>query len=127
MIVKKAKTDATIFAKNLLEANFDIDWTIVRSGSCMKMLVLTFQHNLEWSMNVDSTLNKIKPKLFLLKKDMEKDQFLKIATAQLYSLLYYASQLWLNKTLKAPYWVKLRLLRYRLLCGVVKDYKQKRF
>jgi len=75
-------------------------------------------------MHVKSILSRIKPKLSLLKKvakNMDTEQFLKVATAQLYSLLYYASQVWLNQTLKAPYWNKLRSLYYRILRGAIKD------
>jgi len=50
---------------------------------------------------------------------------MKIATAQLYSTLYYASPVWLNRTFKALYWTKIRSLHYRILRSAVKDYKKK--
>jgi len=58
-------------------------------------------------------------------KNLDKDQFLKITTAQLYSILYYASPVWLNRTLSASYWTKIRSLHYRILRGAIKDYKNK--
>jgi len=33
-------------------------------------------------------------------KTLTKEQFLKIATAQLYSIVYYSAPVWLNATLK---------------------------
>jgi len=129
MIVNKSKTEVMVFGIHLIEADFDIDGTTIKSGGQMKMLGIIFQHNLEWNLHVESVLKRVKPKLSLLKKiakNMNVEQFIKVATAQLFSIVYYASQVWLNKTLKGQYWTKLRSLHYRILRGAVKDFKQKR-
>jgi len=60
-----------------------------------------------------------------IRKNMEKDQFLKVATAQLFSIMYYASPVWLNETLGSSQWKKLRSIHYRILRIATKDFKQR--
>jgi len=128
MIVNPDKTEIIVFERKFEPIIFKIDGTNVESTKTIKALGLTFKHDLQWDVHVENKLKTIRPKLSMLKKigkNLDKDQFLKIATAQLYSILYYASPVWLNRTLSASYWTKIRSLHYRILRGAIKDYKKK--
>jgi len=126
MIVNASKTEIMVFEKDLV--SFEIDGVKIDSTSSIKALGLTFQHDLKWTKHVDTILNKTRPKLALLRKirkDLELEQYLKIATAQLFSKIYYASPVWLNETLSSDQWKRLKSLHYRILRVGTRDYKQK--
>jgi len=126
MIVNSAKTEIVVFDKQLMQ--FEIDGEIITSTPTMKALGLTFQSDLKWSKHVEATLKKIRPKLSMLRKirkNLDLEQFLRVATAQLYSIMYYASAVWLNETLKSEEWKKLRSMHYRILRAGIRDYKQR--
>jgi len=128
MIVNENKTEIVIFGNTPHEATFEIEDTVIKSTNKMKALGVWFQHDMKWNSHVDEVLKKIKPKLSMLKKirkNLDMDQFLKIATAQIYSILYYASQVWLNETLRSDYWQRLKSLHYRVLRAAARDFKQK--
>jgi len=128
MIVNPDKTEIILFNKNFNKVSFEIDGTRVESSKTIKALGITFMHNFQWDAHIENKLKVIKPKLTMLRKisrNFDTEQFLKIATAQLYSILYYASPVWLNRTLKATDWTKLRSLHYRILRSAVKDFKKK--
>lgn len=94
----------------------------------MKILGITFEHSLGWDTHISNLAQRIRPKLSMLRKvakNLTTEQFLKVATAQLYSILYYASPVWLNQTLKSTHWQKLRTIHYRILRVAVKDYKKR--
>jgi len=93
----------------------------------LKALGLTLQHNLKWNTHVNTIIKRVNLKLSMLKKvakNLNSDQFLKVATAQLFSIMYYAGPVWLNGTLTSDLWKKLRALHYRILGAAKKDYKK---
>jgi len=61
-----------------------------------------------------------------IQKILNKRQFLKVANAQIYSTLYYAAPIWLNKMLTSNLWTKLRSAHYRVLRAAVRDYKKRK-
>jgi len=82
----------------------DIAGTLVETKSEMKVLGVTFDCNLSWEQHIRRTLQKCNSKLGVLRKIrklLTVDQFLKIVTAQYYSVLYYGSVVWLSGTTKA--------------------------
>jgi len=129
MAVNPSKTEVIVFNKIPIRAPFSIDGTMVESGVTMKALGITWQHDLKWTTHLEQISRRLSPKLSMLKKirkNLDLQQFLKIATSQLFSVLYYASQLWMNETLCATGWKKLRSIHYRILRAAVRDFKQRK-
>jgi len=125
---KKLVSSFKFLRKYLLSivAPFSIDGTVVESGLKMKALGLTLQYNLKWNLHIEQMKKKVQPKLSILKKirkNIDTSQFLKLATAQIYSQMYYASQVWMNETLGSDGLKKLRSLHYRILRAAVRDCK----
>jgi len=59
-----------------------------------------------------------------IRKNMTVEQFLAVASSQIFSIMYYASQVWLNKTLSARLWGKLKSLHYRILRAATRHFKR---
>jgi len=129
MCVNETKTEVILFDKKKPKtAIFDINGTQVESKPQMKALGVTFQSDLKWDSHVETIINKVNPRLALLKKirkNMTVEQFLTVASSQIFSIMYYASQVWLNKTLSAKLWGKLKSLHYRILRAATRDFKRK--
>jgi len=128
MIVNAEKTELVIFQKELVEENFEFDGKLIKSKSAMKALGITFQHNLKWDIHVQNVVSKISPKLTVLKssrKNMTTDQFLTVATSQLFSIMYYGSQVWMNSTLTSDLWKKLKAIHYKILRVANRDYRNR--
>jgi len=129
MVVNRSKTEVVVFDKEYNKTSFDIDGEMIDSKPFIKALGLTIQHDLNWDKHVSQVTARIAPKITLLKKirkNMTTEQFLKVATCQLYSILYYAAPVWMNKTLSAKQWTKLRSVHYRILRAATRDYKRKK-
>jgi len=125
MVVNPSKTEVIVFDKNPVVTTFSIDGEMVLSETTMKALGVVWQHNLKWTKHLEQVSSKIAPKLSMLKKirkNLDLQQFLKIATSQLFSILFYSSQLWMNSTLGAEGWKRLKAIHYRILRAAVRDY-----
>lgn len=129
MVVNSTKTEIVIFRKGpTLCETFEIDGEQITSRESLKALGITMQSDLKWNKHVHYITTKASQKLSMLSKitkNITKDQFLKLATAQIFSQLYYASQVWLNATLTSDLWKKLKALHYRILRLTQRDYKKK--
>jgi len=55
-------------------------------------------------------------------ENLTKEQLLKMATAQLFSIVYYSTPLWINNTLKYGLWKKLKSPHYQILRIAVNNY-----
>jgi len=129
MVVNSSKTEIVIFNRRriYMSEEFQIDQSIVKSQEKFKALGVIFQHDLKWNDHVSAVISRVNPKLSMLKKvgkNLKMQQFLKVATAQLFSIIYYAAPVWLNKTLTSDLWRKLKSLHYRILRAAKKDYKR---
>lgn len=129
MVVNPSKTEVVIFGKNELETIVRFAGIPVRSSQTMKALGITIQSNLKWNTQVSNVINKAQAKLSLLRKIrkyLTVEQFLVIATSQIYSGAYYASQVWLNCTLSAKLWKKMNSLHYRIMRVACNDFKARK-
>jgi len=129
MVVNTTKTEIVIFNKNPMEEIFEIHTSQVKSQSSMKALGVVFQHNLKWDLHVQNLIKRANPKLSVLKKirkNLDMTQFLKIATSQIFSILYYASPVWLNSTCSQALWDRLKSFHYRVLRAATCDYKRRK-
>jgi len=94
----------------------------------MKALSVTFQNDFKWDTHLENTFKKVRSKLAMLRligKNLNKDQFLMVASAQLFSIMYYVNSVWMNSTLSALGWKKSRGWHYHILRALVKDFKYK--
>jgi len=131
MVVNTSKTEVIIFKKKGHRSieNFKVGGTEVKAIVTMKVLGLNFQTDIKWNTQVSTILSKIRPKLSILRKisrNLDIQDYHKVATVQLCSILYYGSPVWLNNTLDKSLWAKLRSLHYRILRVGIKDLKQRK-
>jgi len=131
MIVNTSKTEVVVFRKkgHIEIETFKVDDTEVLSTTTMKVLGLTFQTDMKWNFHVNTVLKKIQSKLSMLRKirrNLDLQDYLKVATAQLYSILYYGSPVWMNDTLEKSLWQKLKSLHYRILRVGIRDFKRRK-
>jgi len=130
MIVNETKTELMLMHKthrDLIE--FEICGEKIVSGKTLKALGVTFQNDFKWDTHLENIFKKIRSKLAMLRligKNLNKEQFLKVASAQLFSIMYYANSVWMNSTLSAMGWKKLRSWHYRILRAAVKDFKYRK-
>lgn len=108
LVVNETKTELIIFHKNSTD-NFSIriEDKIIESKEEIKALGITLQRNLKWDSHIKNKINSCKSTLFGLKtirKYFEKEEFINLTTAFLYSKLFYAAEIWLNSTLGAKNW-----------------------
>jgi len=129
MVVNSPKTEIVLFKKGGPSFElFEVDGEEIRSKETLKALGITFQSNLKWNTHVNETILKASRRLSMIKKitkSFTKEQFLKFATSQIFSQVYYASQVWLNETLTSDLWQKLKALHYRVLRATQRDFKRK--
>jgi hypothetical protein len=103
MVVNPSKTEIVIFGrKPPTKVEIDFAGSKVISTDSMKALGITITNDLSWEKHLTNTIYKSQSKLSLLRKIrpfITKDQFLKIATCQIFGTLYYAAPVWLNVTI----------------------------
>jgi hypothetical protein len=127
MVVNKEKTEAIIFRKNPTCVELRFAGTTIQTTNKMKALGVTLSHNLSWEAHVTNACNKANAKLSLLRKircNLTMDQFLQVASSQIFGMLYYAAPLWLNQMLGHKLWRKLESLHYRILRVACNDFKR---
>lgn len=100
--------------------------TTVKSQETMKILGITFDYKLSWEQHIRQTVAKANSKLSVLRKirkNFTKDQFLKVLTAQYFSILYYGSPVWLTSSTKKSLWKLVHSAHYKALRVAVHDIK----
>jgi len=128
MRANPTKTEVVFFHKNgpTIELDVDIAGTIVRSRQSMKVLGIFFDDKLSWETHIHCLINRANSKLSVLrkiKKYFNKDQFLRILTAQFFSVIYYGSAIWLTSNTKASLWKLIASIHYKALRIAVSDHR----
>ncbi len=101
---------------------------IIHSVNKMKALDIMRAHDLKWDNHIADTIAKSQVKLSLMRKIrpfISMDQFLQIATSQIFSTTYYASPVWLNNTLASRLWKKVNSFHYRVMRVACNDFRTK--
>jgi hypothetical protein len=127
MVVNKSKTEAMIFGKEFVTADLNFAGTVIKTTDKMKALGVTICHNFSWDAHVNVQCGKANAKLSLIRKirrNLTMEQFIQIASSQIFGMLYYAAPLWLNQTLEHKLWKKLDSLHYRILRVACNDFKR---
>jgi hypothetical protein len=128
MKANPSKTEVVFFIKKgpSLILDVDIGGTIVKSQSTMKVLGVHFDDKLTWEYHIRQLVKKANSKLSVLrriKKYFNTAQFLRILTAQFFSIIYYGSPVWLSSTTKAYLWKLINSIHYKALRIAVSDHK----
>ena len=129
MVVNKEKTEVVVFTRkgNIIE-EFSIDGQLVKSKDKLKALGLIIDQNLSWKEQVMCVCAKMRNKLSVLRHlrpMFSQSQFQKIATAQVFSGLYYGSGVWMTPSLNANLWRQLNSLHYWVMRLILKDYRNR--
>ena len=130
MVVNKSKTEIVIFNKAPYQAIIvDFAGSSVTASTGMKALGVTLTHNLSWDTQIASAISKSQGKLSLLRKIqpvITMEQFLRIASSQIFSTLYYASTVWLNSTTTSRQTKRIESFHYWVLRVACRDFKARR-
>ncbi len=130
MVVNPMKTEVVIFGKGNL-ANIELIFANnrIKTSESLKALSITMSGDLKWDQHLAVQLPKSHAKLSLLKKiqnTLTSEQFIKIATSQVFSTIYYASPVWLNTTLSSKLWKKVTSFHYRVMRVACNDHKARK-
>jgi len=124
MTVNESKTEAMWIGKTS-----PIDSIKIGSEDCklvknFKALGIFIQGDLSWDTQAESAINKGKKLVSnfkVLRKYLTEDQFLKAASANYYSTIFYGASVWFEST-KAIQKTKFQSLHFRLLRTATRDY-----
>lgn len=125
MVVNSSKTEIVLFGAEE-NVEFDFDDIIISSSNCIKALGITISRDLSWNQHVQTTISKSQSKLSLLRKIrrwLSMENFLKIATSQIFSTTYYAAPVWLNTTMGYKMWKRIESFHYRVMRVACNDFK----
>lgn len=121
------KTEAVVFNKDHMELTLHMgDQTIV-TGKTIKVLGITFNHNLHWTTHVEKTVKKaasIINRVRFIRRSLTEEQTLKVMTSYLYSTMYYGSPVWLGATSRSDDWKLMNRAHYQALRVILRDYRR---
>jgi len=108
LVVNESKTEFCLFHKvQKPKGEFILNDVIVKSTNNIKALGITLDSNLNWELhisNVSKSLNKLNMGFRSMKKYLNQEELLKLATSFYYSKMYYAACVWLIPTLTTKLW-----------------------
>lgn len=110
--VNLKKTELTYFHKksHLAARDIMIGNTRTQAQDQMRVLGIVFDSKLSWSNHVDKIILDSKRATYGLRrlaKFIPQHRMMEIATAHVYSKLYYGATVWLNESLSKPHWLRL--------------------
>jgi len=117
------------FIKDPIITEVNFAGTVIQTTVKMKALGLILAHYLKWDKHINATLPKTNSKLSLTRKIrplLTRDQYLSVATSQIFSTMYYAAPVWLNCTLGHKLWKKIDSFHYRVMRVAIQDFKGKK-
>jgi len=128
MKVNEEKTEILLFGKESPNVILNVKGAAVESKSSLKALGIEIDKGLTWKPHI-STLKKRVLKITggvrMVRKKLNKGDAIKIVTAQLFSVLYYACCVWLTPSLCKKQLCTIESLHYKALRLILRDYRQK--
>ena len=85
------------------KGQISVNNVVIKSRDCLNVLGIKFDSRLEWTVQVDKSVNearKAAQAIRMIKQHFQNHELLKLITSYVYSRLYYAAQVWLLPTLK---------------------------
>ena len=129
MITNVSKTEVAVFMKDPISISLNVNGSILQTEKTMKVLGVTFKHDLNWSTHVNQTIRKasgLLGRLRFMKRNLTTHQILKVTTAYFYPTVYYGAEAWLSSaTLTSNEWRLLNTSHYKALRIAVGDLKRK--
>jgi len=129
MVVNRSKTEVTYFNNKILPLELKVEGITIASTPKLKVLGLTFNHNLDWSEQVKTSVIKANTcikRLSIIRKFMTAETLLRLMTTFYFSSVYYGATVWMNPELKEKHWKSLEMVHYRALRLAVGDYRRLR-
>jgi len=131
MIVNEKKTEIIMFKRKGLFEPIEIELSPGVSITCsetMRALGVILDYRLNWLPHVQTAKNrvlKLLNGLKIIRKKMTFKQSLMVVTSQVFSVLYYASPVWLTPTTSSSITKEVERIHFKTLRVVVRDYKQR--
>jgi len=129
MITNVEKTELIYFSRKKQDYKpLTVKNQVIKPSKSIKVLGITFEQDLTWDKHIRGIINRsrlILRKLKYLRKVLNKADLLKVATAHLYGLLYYAAPVWLNMQTSARHLKLLNSLHFRAMRIVLGDFRNK--
>lgn len=109
--VNVSKTEMVVFHRHETgQGEIKIGEVTVKSKQSMNVLGIQFDNRLTWETHVEMAIKKSRSSLHAmrsLRKYFTNEEMVKLITANVYSVLYYGSQVWLLPNLKEKLYQKL--------------------
>jgi len=131
MIVNHSKTELILFTKKCelptTKIELEVGNTKITSINSIKALGITIDKNLDWNSHINALQRRFSTMmsgLRIIARKLDQSQMLKVVTSQVFSILYYSSQVWLTTELSSKNLRKLESMHYAALRLSMKDYKK---
>jgi len=102
--VNLQKTELCIFHRyDSGTGQITVNNIVIKSGKHLEVLGLKFDSRLEWTFQVDKSINEARKAVHamrMIKMHFQSQELIELITSYVYSRLYYAAQVWLLPTLK---------------------------
>jgi len=131
MVVNEKKTEIIVFRRKGVFEPIQIELSPGIAITCtetMRALGVTLDHHLDWFHHVQATRTRILKLLNgmkIIRKKMTLKQSLMVVTSQVFSVLYYASPVWLTPSVSSRIIKEVEKIHFKMLRVVVRDYKQR--
>jgi hypothetical protein len=127
MCTNTSKTEAMLFAKKYEARMLWIDGQEIKTGSTIKVLGITFAHNLSWTPHIEKVVKKassVANRVRFIRQTLSTNQCLKILTSYYYSSIYYGSAVWLGAMTASNDWKLPNKAHYHALRTAARDYRK---
>jgi len=127
MLVNAKKTNVTVFGRKKQEhLEVVINGSYIETQDYLTVLGINFDQQMNWSLHVQKTVNKLKGVqqcLRFLKKYLQPEELLLFVKTKIFGILYYGSEVWLGAH-TGRYLVKKvdRVSKQNLKIAIGKDY-----
>jgi len=122
MVINSDKTELVVFSRDGNESLEPSNG--IKSKRSIKALGFQLSSNLKWDEHVDTILSKTAYIIKLvkhLKKWLNIDDCLKVATSKYFGLAYYGAALWMTPGLSSNLWKRLASQHYRAMRASLGD------
>lgn len=132
MVVNQSKTEVMLMDKNAaslpkISITLD-DSTVLTTAPSVKALGVWFDHCLRW----DRHINELKKRVLrvinglkIIRRKLTFKQAVTLVTAQVLSIVYYASSAWLTPAIGKKELAELEKIHFKALRVVVRDHRQR--
>jgi len=129
MVVNNSKTELVLFHKDTKSVDVVLDdGTQLSSTHKLKALGVWIDNRLKWNVHIEELKRKVTriiSGLKIIRRKLSFKQTLNVVTAQVFSILYYASPAWLTPAIGRAEMDNIERIHFKALRVVTKDFKQR--